>query len=181
MLQDVVAALQASERFAGIAVTSSDATVLAEARRLGAVPLIEPVGAGLNSGLNLARDALIERGAEALLVLPGDVPQLDPSDIHALVAASPLRGVILVEAEDGGTTALLLRPPAALPFCFGPDSARAHRQAAMALGLPCEVMRPASLAWDIDRPADLDRLAASRLATNSRHALARLGSADSRT
>lgn len=175
MLDDVLSLLQASDGLAGVAVTSPDEAVLDEARRFGALPLREPVGSGLNGGLDFARKALVEHGADALLVLPGDVPQLDPVDLQLLLAAMPAPGVVVAQADDGGTTGLFLRPPVGVPFCFGPDSGSKHQVAATALGLRCAVVRPASLTWDVDRPDDLARLAESALAAHSRAVLRRYG------
>lgn len=64
-------------------------------------------------------------------------------------------GVRLVPSPDGGTNALVLIPPGAIPFRFGPNSAARHRAAATAAGVRVESIPLPSLAADIDQPRDL--------------------------
>jgi 2-phospho-L-lactate guanylyltransferase (CobY/MobA/RfbA family) len=65
-----------------------------------------------------------------------------------------------------------------IPSCFGADSAKAHREAAAAAGVPYRELALPSLAIDLDRADDLDALLASgAAATRTRALLARLGAA----
>jgi 2-phospho-L-lactate guanylyltransferase (CobY/MobA/RfbA family) len=83
--------------------------------------------------------------------LPGEVQRL----FDALDAMGPGPAAVLAPSRDGGTSALLRRPYAALPSCFGPQSAAQHREAAQIAGVPlCEIELP-SLAIDLDRAEDL--------------------------
>jgi 2-phospho-L-lactate guanylyltransferase len=99
-------------------------------------------------------------GATALLVLAADLPAVSPEAIGTVVAAAagvrpgrPL--VVLVADRHGrGTNALLLSPPDAIPFAFGPDSRMAHVAAAAEAG--ADVVEPDSpLSLDLDLPDDL--------------------------
>jgi 2-phospho-L-lactate guanylyltransferase len=64
-------------------------------------------------------------------------------------------GVIIAPSHDGGTNALLLRPPHAIGFAFGEGSFARHCAMAAAAGLPCHVYESATLALDVDHPEDL--------------------------
>src|SRR5438105_7446049 len=62
--------------------------------------LVQPTGArllvqrgmGLNAGLDQAREAAVAERVETLVVLHGDLPELDVPDVHALVSAVPPDG-----------------------------------------------------------------------------------------
>jgi 2-phospho-L-lactate guanylyltransferase len=93
--------------------------------------------------------------ADAVLVVLGDVAGARPEDLRQLLAAAPERGAALAPSSDGGTAALLRRPPGVIPAAFGPDSAKHHRELAERAGVPCAELRLASLALDLDSPEDL--------------------------
>lgn len=113
---------------------------------------------GLNAGLVLARADVMAGGADAIVVLPIDLPFIEASEVERLaadVATTPAPAVTLVTDRHGtGTNALGLRPPDVIDFAFGPGSRAAHRDAADAAGASyVEVQGP--LAFDVDTPDDL--------------------------
>jgi len=114
-------------------------------------------GMGLNAGLDQARDVAVAEGMETLLVLHGDLPELDVPDVQALIAAVPDEGGVAIAPDRGGsgTNGLALRPPAAIPFRFGIDSFSAHQGAARSAGVPLAIVRRPGLAFDLDTPDDL--------------------------
>jgi len=69
--------------------------------------------------------------------------------------------VISPDDARSGTNALLLRPPGALPFSFGPGSFGVHLQAALRRGVRVRVCERPNVAFDLDSPEDLARLEAS--------------------
>jgi 2-phospho-L-lactate guanylyltransferase len=162
MLEDVLRLLAGQRAIAATAVVSADEEVLAFARRLGAQPIREPHSVrGLNAALAFAADVLARQGASGLLVLPADVPLATSVDIEAVLAAWQVAPVVLCPSRSGGTGALALRPPQAIPFRFGPRSFAAHRRAAVERGLPVAVVSRPGLTLDIDRPEDLPAILAA--------------------
>jgi 2-phospho-L-lactate guanylyltransferase len=142
-----------------IGVVSPDRIVLDEVRKRGATPLLQE-SQGLNPALEEGRRWVIERGGSSLLVLPADLPLIDPDDVNAV-----LEGVVetrsVTISPDGvhtGTNALLLRPPDALPFAFGPGSYEAHLHAAQERGLDVRICERPHLAFDLDAAEDLAHL-----------------------
>ena len=171
MLEDVLRLTLGQRAIAITAVVSPDEEVLAFARRLGAQPIPEPSGSrGLNAALAFAADVLARQGAGGLLVLPADAPLATPADIEAVLAAWQEAAVVLCASHSGGTGALAMRPPQAIPFRFGPRSFAAHRRAAVERGLPVAVVSRPGLALDIDRPQDLPFVLAAE-GSRSREAL----------
>jgi len=139
-------------------VVTPDDEVRELALRAGARPLRQRSG-GLNDGLRQARDEAIAAGADAILVVPIDIPQVTPEHLARVVelaadgAADPLVAIV-PDRHDRGTNALLLSPPDVIEFCFGGDSKDAHVGAAHAAGARVEVL-DGPLTLDIDTPEDL--------------------------
>ncbi len=143
-----------------VVVVSPDPAVLRVASAAGATP-IRQVGQGLNDGLDLARRWAAADGASALVILPGDLAAIAPAVLAALiesatagiVAGRPL--VALVADRHGrGTNVLLVSPPDAIPFAFGPDSRAVHLAAGQAAGAAI-VELDSALSLDLDLPEDL--------------------------
>jgi 2-phospho-L-lactate guanylyltransferase len=154
LARTVVAAL-AVDRLADVLVISPDRDVLARATELGARTLRQRTR-GLNRGLAEARADLIAGGAEAVLVLPIDLPFVTPEAIEAVIAplTSADRVVVLVPDRHGtGTNALGLLPPGVIGFAFGPSSRDAHRAAAAEAGATV-IELDGPLTVDLDTPDD---------------------------
>jgi 2-phospho-L-lactate/phosphoenolpyruvate guanylyltransferase len=95
-------------------------------------------------------------------VVSADLPHLSADDVRALVEATPVRGIVIARATDGGTNAVAMRPPGALATLFGqPASSRRHAEAAAAHDLDHVLLDLPGLAFDVDTPADLERLRAA--------------------
>lgn len=121
--------------------------------------LIVQHGMGLNRGLDEAREAALRDDIELLMVLHGDLPNLSPADVHALLeAAEAPRSVAIAPDRAGtGTNGLALRPPDLIGFRFGVGSFAAHRAEAFAAGVEPAVVERHGLAFDLDTPQDLAR------------------------
>jgi 2-phospho-L-lactate guanylyltransferase len=114
---------------------------------------------GLNAGLDQAREAAEADGADRLLVLHGDLPNLAADDVLALVDAMAGEPSVAIAPDrlGTGTNGLALSPPGVIGFRFGTGSFAAHLTEAQAAGVePAVVVRP-GLAFDLDTPADLAR------------------------
>jgi 2-phospho-L-lactate guanylyltransferase len=114
----------------------------------------------LNVDVAAAARLVEGEGATDLLVVMADLPYLTADDIAALLEAGRQSPVVIAEAKDGGTNALLLRPPTVLQFSFatGQPSAARHAAHARAAGIEPAIVRRPGLARDIDTPADLASL-----------------------
>lgn len=155
MLEDVLAALSATAVDEVIVVTAGEQPG-ALARRCGA-RVIADDERGHNEAARLGVNDAIRAGAERVILVPGDCPALDPSELDDLLARSaPERSLVIVPDRHGtGTNALLIRPPDAIAPAFGPGSCQRHVRLAKEAGVAHEVVRVPSLALDIDTPEDL--------------------------
>ncbi len=165
LLRRTLAAAAAAPGVTLVAVISPDQAALHLAAALGAAPL-EETGTDLNAALEEGRQWARAIAATAILVLPADLPAIDSEAVadvlaRAREAIDPAGGadvrpvVALVPDRAGtGTNALLLSPPEAIAFAFGPGSRAAHAAAAGRVGARyIELGGPLSL--DLDMPDDL--------------------------
>ena len=114
----------------------------------------------LNRDVSEAARLVQRDGATQLLLVTADLPYLGTADVAALIEAGRGSAVVIAEAKDGGTNALLLRPPTVLEFAFATHapSADRHAERARAAGIEPVIVRRPGLARDIDTPADLAAL-----------------------
>jgi 2-phospho-L-lactate guanylyltransferase len=115
----------------------------------------DPVEAGHNSAALLGIREAMARGAERVLLVPGDCPALDPDDLRDLLSTRE-RVAIVPDRHGTGTNALLLTPPDAFVPSFGPGSFARHRELA---GPSARVAELPSLMHDVDTLDDLLTLA----------------------
>ncbi|HSL32056.1 MAG TPA: 2-phospho-L-lactate guanylyltransferase [Candidatus Limnocylindrales bacterium] len=158
MLDRTVRACLAAPGIAETLVVSPDREALDLAASLGARTLRQR-SQGLNQGLREARDDAIAGGADAIVVVPIDLPLVSPealSDLIAPLAVTAERPLVILapDRHGRGTNGLVLAPPNAIEFGFGGDSRAAHRDCAGESGARyVEVDGP--LALDLDTPEDL--------------------------
>ena len=159
MLGNVVGQIVQVPAISAWSVVSGEERALAVARELGGEAIRESE-AGLNSALELGRAWALKTGADALLIVLSDLPLLKAGDLADLLTQrSP---VVIAPSKDGGTNALLQRPPGAIPFRFGHSSAARHWQQALRRGLGTAMFHRDSLAFDVDTPEDLSTYLAAQ-------------------
>lgn len=128
----------------------------AEGERLArdaGVPSLREATGGLNVALRLATRQVTD---DASVVVVADLPHLSVSDLSRLAAAGRQGPcVVVARTHDGGTGALLRRPPDVIAPAFGKASAAAHLAAAGRAGVRAVLVASAGLAHDLDRPGDL--------------------------
>ncbi len=107
-----------------------------------------------NEGLRHALDE-VRITAAGVLYLAGDLPLLTARDLRNFAASAPARGVAIARARDGGTNALLVRPPRLMAPMFGhPQSSAAHSAHAATQGVPYRIVDIDGLALDVDTIED---------------------------
>lgn len=157
MFEHVLGVVDASGIASLKGVVSSDKRIQTLAHVYGFVALPE-IGSGYNEAVEQGIGWAQAQGAGDVLILPGDLPSLSIDDLVALVRLSDgatSAAIVVPDAHETGTNALLLRPPGLFQPCFGPDSFRRHCALARAAGVTPTIYRSPTLAHDIDLPADL--------------------------
>lgn len=152
MLADV---LRATEKWPQRLVVTDDPDAEAVGIAFGCDLVCDP-STGLNGAILAGSQRAVDAGATSLLVLPSDVPLVSSDDVAELFGRP--EQVVVVASSDGGTNALMCRPPHAIAPTFGPASARRHLRLAAEAGLSAVRLDLESLRLDIDRFTDLVEL-----------------------
>jgi coenzyme F420-0:L-glutamate ligase/coenzyme F420-1:gamma-L-glutamate ligase len=179
MLEDVLAAVMptAGNLVEAVYVATSDPAAMAIARSRGASVLEEQEQRSESHSVDSASQSRAERGTEAVLTIPADIPAIRTEDVETILReATPDRDVVLVPSRDGtGTNAIWRRPPQAIPSRFGFDSFRKHQADAEARGLRWRALQVPRAAVDVDEPEDLAAFLEFPGETRTRALVLRLG------
>jgi 2-phospho-L-lactate/phosphoenolpyruvate guanylyltransferase len=163
MFSDVLASLRHVKELDAVAVVTAD--LVAEAAALGerVRVLRDTEHAGQSPAARIGIRYAQACGFDRVLLVPGDTPLLDPSELAALLRRGRderLEVVIVPDRHGEGTNALLLSPPDAIEPSFGPGSLARHLAAAQAAGVAHAVERMPTLMIDVDTGDDLAELMA---------------------
>lgn len=155
MARRVIAACRSCDAVTDILVVAGDEAAAAVATACGVRALVvhEP---GLDAAMAAADAATA--GAGASVVIAADLPEVTPADIAAVAAAAGADGapaVVIAPTHDGGTGALLRRPPTIITTAYGPASADRHRQYALRAGIVPTMVTRHALSADVDTPEQL--------------------------
>lgn len=146
----------AREAFTDVVVLTADPEAAAMATAAGARVLDEDEALhGLTPQLEraVARLGTPEGG---LAILHADLPLARGELLREFLStAQPAPSVTLVRSTDGGTNAMLLRPPGRFALAYGVGSYEKHVEAAQAAGMTITAFDRAELEMDLDTPDDL--------------------------
>ena len=156
MLEDMLAALGRCPAVSQAWVVTPTPDLAELAVQRGALAIRQRRPAGLNAAFALAIAEVGEIAPyDPLVLMPGDLPLLEPDDIAAALLLARTHAVTLAPSQDGGTGLIALRAGAVLPPAFGPRSFQRHAAAAARRGLSVAVLGAGSLSRDVDHPGDL--------------------------
>jgi 2-phospho-L-lactate guanylyltransferase len=149
----VLSVVRAAPEVSAALVISRDPAALALAEKWGARTLVEQ-GDDLNAAWDQATHAA--KGADAVLLLPGDLPFIHSDDISAMIALADAPGSVVIAPDHkrDGTNALLIRPPGLIGYAYGMGSFERHAAAALAAGVRPRLYTSERM-LDIDVPDDL--------------------------
>ena len=162
LLRDVIGVLKQAGMGRSSLVVSPDKKVLDVASRMGVRSVSEPGGKGVNSAV--ARGLREAGDADALLVIPSDLPTLRASELKHLASlrARGIDAAISPSLSFDGTNALLFSTASPFPLSYDDDSFWNHLAAAARKGLSTAICSAPGLMFDIDTVDDLRTLASSR-------------------
>ena len=131
MLHHVLLVLLDSELFEKVSVVSPDKHVLEKADFWGAQAVVEEHH-GHNQSLHAAALRELSEGVTTLLTISADLPLLTTQEIRCFYEQSLQHDVVLASSRDGtGTNAIMVHPPLAVPYVFGPGSLKSYVEIAM--------------------------------------------------
>jgi 2-phospho-L-lactate guanylyltransferase len=138
-----------------VVVVTSAPEVTAWARDLE-VPTIADPGT-LDAAAATGRDFLVGHGCGRVVIAHADLPFARSLASVAGDGAEPVVAIVPCHRNDG-TPVMAVPVAAPFRFAYGPGSFRRHVNEAHRLGLRVRVVRDPDLSFDVDVPADLDRL-----------------------
>lgn len=158
MLVHVIRTVKAAPEVNGILVISRDTRALALARDLGTQTVMESGSPELNNALMRATQVVTAWNGSAVLILPADLPLIQPSDVSAICELGDDFNTVVIATDQyqDGTNALLVSPPGLIPYSYGIGSYNRHIEAALAAGAIVKKYDSDRLMLDIDLPADLN-------------------------
>ena len=160
MLFDVLETLGTWASRPEVSIVTSDQFAIELARRFEFQIIADNTNRSETDAIEMATHFCESQGVDCTLVIPGDIPLINVSELEQILEAAPDEGSVLVPAADGrGTNAAWRRPAALFPLRFGNDSFKPHLAAARATEKPCVVLSLPGIALDIDDPFDLRQLA----------------------
>src|ERR1035438_3354155 len=159
MCEDVLETLSLWQGRPAVAVVTSDPFARDLATRFNFEVVADDANAGETSAIEMATAVCRRHGAASTLVIPGDIPLIESSELQQIVDSAPPGGSVLVpDAAGRGTNAAWRSPGDLFPLRFGNDSFLPHLASAKATGMPCVVLKLPGIARDVDRPEDLREL-----------------------
>lgn len=164
MVSDVLSTLVAVPELDEVILVTAEPVAARAGEAAGVTVVTDPDESGQSAAAARGIDAALVRGAERVVLVPGDCPALDARELGVLLARSGAV-VIVPDRHGSGTNALLLTPPTAIAPSFGAGSFARHAALARAAGAEVKVCELPSLSLDVDTPDDL---AALRRALESR-------------
>jgi 2-phospho-L-lactate guanylyltransferase len=175
MFRHVLQVVNKVPQIMGTMVVSRDGRALAIAREYGARTVQESGAPELNSALMRATQVVARWHANAVLILPADLPMISEVDVADMVEMgqdSLSTAVIATDDLEDGTNAMLIRPPGLFPYAYGQGSFNRHVELAQRAGADVRIYQSNRLALDIDVPQDLE--AYQRLVRYNGHAAPQL-------
>jgi 2-phospho-L-lactate guanylyltransferase len=141
-------------------VVSRDPAALALTREMGGRTVLEDGAPQFNTAIQRATIVAQAHGAHAVLILPADLPLIDPPDIRALLerGQNPPAVVIAPDRRRDGTNGLFVNPAGLIEYGYGPASFSRHRERALQAGARLEVVESEAIGLDLDLPEDLEAL-----------------------
>ncbi len=156
MYRHVLSVVTTIRYVTGVMVISRDTKALAIAREMGAKTIQESADSDLNPALLRATAVVKSWRADAVLILPADLPFVHADDVRAMIRLSQERSVVIAsDSHADGTNALLVRPPGLIEYQYGEASFGKHIENARRIGANVLHYYSERLALDIDFPQDL--------------------------
>ena len=139
-------------------VVSRDPAALALTRSMGGRTVLEDGAPQFNTAIKRATIVARAQGARSVLILPADLPLVEPSDLEALLAQGLTPPVVVIAPDRrlDGTNGLFINPAGLIEFGYGPGSFQRHCQRASEAGARLVVVYSERIGLDLDLPEDLE-------------------------
>ena len=160
LLEHTLTTLNEVEEIEHTLVVSRDPAALALTREMGGRTVLEDGAPQFNTALKRATIVAQSQGAHAVLILPADLPLVDPPSIRRLLSRGRKAPSVVIapDLRQDGTNGLLVNPAGLIEYGYGPGSFQRHSQKAQEAGAKLEVFHSKKIGLDLDLPEDLEAL-----------------------
>jgi len=143
-----------------ILVISYDPTALALSRSFNAKTIQENSQTNINKALRRATLAAKAFNTSRVLIIPADLPFINPNSIRKIISLSgkPPEIIIAPDRKMNGTNTLLVNPIGAIDYDFGSWSFKKHVEQAEQKHIRIVKCDCEELGFDLDLPEDLELL-----------------------
>jgi 2-phospho-L-lactate guanylyltransferase len=157
MLGEVLSAISQSQANK-IIIISKDEEAFEIARKFNAVEIFEERENGVNAAVALSEKYLNEKGFDASIVFPQDIPLIRPQDIDTLIQfQKTVQSLLVVPSRKfDGTNALLRSPFDVMETHYDEDSYKIHLTTAKSRNIPTSFVLINRMMWDVDDRSDLE-------------------------
>lgn len=155
MLYDVLDAVSNCRSISKTIIVSKDERILSIAKEFGTIIVEEEEEMGVNAAVALTDN--ICRDSDASIVIPQDLPLIQPSDLEALCKSAGNEDCIIITPSHryDGTNALLRKPPNIMNTHYDEDSYEIHLKKARENNIPAKIIMNKRLMLDLDEPSDI--------------------------
>lgn len=139
-------------------VVSRDPAALALTRSIGGRTVLEDGEPLFNTAIQRATIVAQTQGANAVLILPADLPLIQSKDLREILnrGRHPPVVVIAPDRRLDGTNGLFVYPAGLIEYGYGPGSFQRHCQRATNAGASLEILNSENIGLDLDLPEDLE-------------------------
>ncbi len=151
-----------------ILIVSYDPSALTISRDYGVRTVQESPNTNINKALRKGTMAAMAFNVSSLLIVPADLPFIEPEVIRGLLAKSQKQPEIIITPDRrmNGTNALFINPAGILEYDFGNWSFSKHVEQAERKKIRIEIYNNDKLSFDLDIPEDLEYLRQSKYPKN---------------
>ena len=160
LLEHTLTTLNEIEEIEHTLVVSRDPAALALTREMGGRTVLEDGAPQFNTAIQRATVVAQAQGVHAVLVLPADLPLVDPPSLRRLLSRGRKAPSVVIapDLRQDGTNGLLVNPAGLIEYGYGPGSFQRHSQKAQEAGAKLEVFHSKKIGLDLDLPEDLEAL-----------------------
>jgi 2-phospho-L-lactate guanylyltransferase len=139
-------------------VVSRDPAALALTRSMGGRTVLEDGAPQFNTAIKRATIVAQAQGARSVLILPADLPLVEPADLKAFLSQGITPPVVVIAPDRrlDGTNGLFVNPAGLIDYGYGPGSFQRHSMRACEAGARLEVVHSDRFGLDLDLPEDLE-------------------------
>jgi 2-phospho-L-lactate guanylyltransferase len=125
---------------------------------MGGRTVLEDGAPQFNTAIQRATMVAQAQGARAVLILPADLPLVEPSDLQTLLNHGNDAPVVVIAPDRrlDGTNCLLVNPAGLIEYGYGPGSFQRHSTRAVEAGARLEIIHENRFGLDLDLPEDLE-------------------------